>query len=317
MKNELCLITCLLATACGSAYAQTGRGFNGRWDLTLKNATDSYPSWLEITDSGGTPSVRIQGRVSSVHPAQDVRLTGAHLKFTSSEYVGKVEKVTWDITAAGGKLTGTQTREDGIVAHLTGMPAPALKRAMPAKWSTPEPLFNGKDLTGWEPIVTGEPGKSPANNWKAIDGELVNQAAGANIRTTKTFQDFKLHIEYNCPNDGNSGVYLRGRYEVQVEYEPADENDKLHGMGSVYGFLAPSAELPRKPGQWETFDITLVGRLVTVVRDGVRTIENQEIPGITGGALNSREAEPGPLYIQGDHTGGMKYRNITISVPEK
>ena len=88
-------------------------------------------------------------------------------------------------------------------------------------------------------------------------------------------------------------------------------------MGSIYGFIAPAVEVPRRPGEWETYDVTFVGRNVTVVRDGVTTIENQEIPGITGGALNSNEAQPGPLYIQGDHTGGMKYRNITISVPQR
>jgi hypothetical protein len=151
----------------------------------------------------------------------------------------------------------------------------------------------------------------------AQDGELVNQAAGANIRSTRKFGDFKLHIEYNCPNDGNSGVYLRGRYEVQVEYEKPGLNDKFHGMGSIYGFLAPAAELARRPGEWENYDVTLVGRTVTVVRDGQTTIDRQEIPGITGGAIDSREGEPGPLYIQGDHTGGMKYRNITISVTER
>jgi hypothetical protein len=95
------------------------------------------------------------------------------------------------------------------------------------------------------------------------------------------------------------------------------KNDKYHGMGSIYGFLAPSPALPPKPGQWESYDVTLVGRTVTVVRDGVTIIDSQEIPGITGGAIDSHENEPGPLYIQGDHTGGMKYRNISISAPKK
>lgn len=67
----------------------------------------------------------------------------------------------------------------------------------------------------------------------------------------------------------------------------------------------------------ESYDITLVGRTVTVVRDGQTIIDQKEIPGITGGAIDSHEGESGPLYIQGDHTGGMKYRNITISVPEQ
>jgi hypothetical protein len=110
---------------------------------------------------------------------------------------------------------------------------------------------------------------------------------------------------------------LRGRYEVQVEYEKVDANDQYHTIGSIYGFLAPAIELPRAPGTWETFDITLVGRMLTVVRNKVKTIDDREIPGITGGALDSNEGEPGPFYIQGDHTGGLKYRNITIQLPKE
>jgi hypothetical protein len=151
----------------------------------------------------------------------------------------------------------------------------------------------------------------------AQDGVLLNTQKGANLKTTRKFDDFKLHIEYNCPEDGNSGVYLRGRYEVQVEYEPLSANDEFHRMGSIYGFIAPAGRLKRQPGEWESYDITLVGRNVTVVRNGVTTIDHQEIPGITGGALDSNEAEPGPIYIQGDHTGGMKYRNITISLAKR
>jgi hypothetical protein len=102
-----------------------------------------------------------------------------------------------------------------------------------------------------------------------------------------------------------------------VEYEPLSFNDEFHRVGSIYGFIAPAAELPRKPGTWESFDVTLVGRIVTVVRNGVTIIDHQEIAGTTGGALDSNEGEPGPIYIQGDHTGGMKYRNITVAVPRR
>jgi hypothetical protein len=144
----------------------------------------------------------------------------------------------------------------------------------------------------------------------------LNETKGANLRTTRKFDDFKLHIEFNCPENGNSGVYLRGRYEIQVEYEPVGTENKYHMMGSIYGFLAPAVDSPRTPGQWETFDVALVGRYVTIARNGVTTIANQEIPGITGGALDSNEPQPGPFYIQGDHTGGMKYRNITVSLPK-
>ena len=299
----------LLTAMAGPAQGQSP--FRGRWDLTITAAGQTYPSWMEVSDSG---EVRVVGRVATVHPVQDTKIEAGHLRFTSMEYFGKQIKMTWDLAQAGGKLTGTQKRDTGITGTISGQRAPKLDRKPPAAWSKPEPLFNGRDLTGWEPLVT-EQGKPPENHYKAIGGELVNEAPGANLRTTRKFQDFKLHLEYNCPKDGNSGVYLRGRYEFQVEYEPAGHNGPANGMGSIYGFLAPQKVVPPRPGEWETLDVTLVGRYVTVVRNGVTTMDHLEIPGITGGALDSQEGEPQSLYIQGDHTGGMKYRNITISVP--
>jgi len=287
---------------------EAAQPFAGRWDLTVTTPKDTYPSWMEVTESGGQPQVRVVGRVASVHPATDVKLDGSHLSFTTAEWLDGQIKVTWEFHAAGGKLTGTQKRADGVEGQIAGARAPALKRKAPVAWTKPESLFDGKDTNGWEPDDPSH------NHWVAQDGELVDQAAGANLRTTRKFGDFKLHIEYNCPNGGNSGVYLRGRYEVQVLY---DKSDKLHDMGSIYGFLAPAVDVAPQPGHWESYDVTLVGRTVTVVRNGQTTIDRQEIPGITGGAIDSREGEPGPIYLQGDHTGGMKYRNITISVPQR
>lgn len=241
--------------------------------------------------------VRVVGRVGSVHAVQDVKVDGAHLSFRDGAAM-------WTIDVAGRKLSGHTS--DG---ELTGVPAPRFIAKEYTAWSTPKPLFDGRDLAGWEAD------NAATNHWMAHDGELQNPEPGANLRTTRNFGDFKLHIEYNCPRGGNSGVYLRGRYEVQIEYEPPKKNDVFHGMGSIYGFVPPAAEVRARPGEWEAYDVTLVGRNVTVVRDGVRIINNAEIPGITGGALDSHESEPGPIYLQGDHTGGLKFRNITMSLP--
>jgi hypothetical protein len=309
--KPICLLLVMAGLVARPSAAQTPLA--GRWDLTIKTSTDSYPSWMEFSSAKGAPQVRLVGRVASVHPAENLKVNGSHVSFTTSEWFGKTIQVAWDLSLNGDRLEGTQKRQDGVTGRLTGVRATALDRHVSA-WGNPEPLFDGKDTNGWEPLIT-EPGKPVESHWVAQKGELVNTAPGANIRTGRTFQDFKLHVEYNCPKDGNSGVYLRGRYEVQVEYEPPDKNDAQHGMGSIYGFLAPAAKVPLRPGQWESYDITLVGRHVTIVRDGVTTIDNREIPGITGGALDSQEGQPGPIYIQGDHTGGMKYRNITITLP--
>src|SRR5450432_2760534 len=264
--------------------------FAGRWDIVItpqangqnppKNpqSLSPYPDWMELVEKDGGATVRIQARSGGAREIKDFKLEGAHLSLNMAAPNAKGPGSTWELDVKGDKLTGSQKRGETVLAKLAGVRAPS--------------------------------------HWVVKDGELVNEEHGANIRTTRKFEDFKLHIEYNCPDEGNSGVYLRGRDEVQVEYEAGDANDKLHGMGSIYGFIAPAVDVPRRPGEWESYDITLVGRHVTVVRNGVTTIDNQEIPGITGGAIDSREGEPGPLYIQGDHTGGMKYRNIRISLPK-
>jgi Domain of Unknown Function (DUF1080) len=279
--------------------------FSGRWDLSIMTSKGAYPAWMEFADEDGTPAVRMVGRTGSVHAVREAKVEGGRLTF-----IDPTSSRMWQMTVKDRKLSGQAP--DG---QLVGVPAPSLKydvnRNAPVAWSTPEPLFDGRDLDGWVPD------NPAANHWIAENGELQNSQAGANIRTTRKFGDFKLHIEYNCPRGGNSGVYLRGRYEVQVEYEPASKNDAFHGMGSIYGFIPPATVVDPRPGHWEGYDVTLVGRTVTVVRDGVLIIDNAEIPGITGGALDSHEGEPGPIYLQGDHTGGLKFRNINISVRQR
>ncbi len=220
--------------------------FAGRWDITVTTPRESYPGWMELVERGGKPEVRIQPRTGSVHPAAGVELDGAHLVLTVSAADTKAPALTWTLDVKGDKLTGVQ-QSGYAVSQLAGVRAPELKREPPQAWTNPEPLFDGKDLNGWEPTTPSD------NHWVAQDGTLLNTKKGANIKTTRKFDDFKLHIEFNCPEGGNSGVYLRGRYEVQVEYEPLSFNDEFHRVGSIYGFIAPAGKLPRKPGAWESY----------------------------------------------------------------
>lgn len=208
---------------------------------------------------------------------------------------------------SGKTLVGTTTGPDGTAWQWTGERAPSLKRKSDPKWGKPTQLFNGKDLSGWtasDPAATAK--------WKVENGALVSPGHGAELITDAKFEDFKLHVEFNCAPGSNSGVYLRGRYELQIEDDPAPEGPTMR-TGGIYGFLAPAPEQPRKPGEWQTYDITLVGREVTVVQNGQTIIDRQEIPGITGGALNSHEALPEPIYLQGTEAGHVTFRNITIT----
>jgi len=302
----------LLATSVLLLGAAGKNPFSGRWDLTVKTPTAAYPAWVEVVDKDGQPEeARIQPRGGSVRPAHEVKLEGNQLILTVSPAAEDRPAFTWELNLKGGVLTGVVKRGQEVQGQIGGQRAPELKNKPPRNWTNPEALFNGKDLTWWEP------GNPAENHWVVENGELVNRQAGSNLRTTGKFDDFKLHLEFNCPDGVNSGIFLRGRYQVQIEYASEGVNDKIHGMGSIYGYIAPSQDLLNKPGEWEAMDITLLGRWVTVVRNGVTIIDNQEIPGITGGALDSNEEAPGPFNLQGTHAAGIRFRNLTVSVPKR
>lgn len=151
--------------------------------------------------------------------------------------------------------------------------------------------------------------------WRAKNGELVNMTSGANLITERVFSDFKLHLEFKIPAESDSGVYLRGRYEIEIA-DAYGQPPNSHGFGSIYGFLRPVANPARRSGEWQSIDATLIGRRVTVAVNGTEIIDNAEIPGITGGALDSDEGAPGPLLLQGDH-GAISYRNIVVALSQK
>lgn len=303
------------ASVCASlllaSFADAASPFVGRWDFTNSTPGAVGCNWLGVTEKNGALDIWFQPTGGHVYQVKDFKENGSHLSLNLSPPSNGRPALVWELDAKGDKLTGIEKRGDKTTG-LSASRAPELHRPAPKAWSKPEALFNGKNLDGWEPI--GDPSKS---HWVVENGELVNEEHGANLKTTRKFDDFKLHFEVNCPDDANSGVYLRGRYELQLEYVKAGTEPPERSMGSIYGRIAPSVELPRKPGQWETFDVTLAGRTLTVARNGVTTIDHKQIEGITGGALDANEGEPGPFYIQGDHTGGLKFRNITVSVPKR
>ena len=123
--------------------------------------------------------------------------------------------------------------------------------------------------------------------------------------------DFRLHAEFKYPKGGNSGIYLRGRYEVQLEDTLGSEPGIL-GIGAIYGHLVPNELTALGPDRWQSLDITLIGRRVTVVLSGRTVIADQLIPGPTGGAMDSHEGLSGPIYLQGDH-GPVEFREIVIT----
>jgi len=287
---------------------QFNERFLGRWDLTIKDSVGrEMPSWLEIVREQGTCRARFVGRWGNARPLPRIEINGERIVFVSPKTEeGSTNDLVFKGKLMDDTLTGTALGPNHVAWSWTGRPAPTLPRLAVVKWGQAQSLFNGFDFAGWR---SDHPSRS--GSWKVEDHCLVNHSAGANLVTTGSFQDFKLHVEVNCPPNANSGIYLRGRYEVQVEDDSLSEPPSHH-MGAIYGFLAPQPEQARRPGEWQSFDIALLGRFVTVVQNGHTIIDDQEIPGITGGALDSHEELPGPIYLQGDH-GGIAYRNLILT----
>jgi Domain of Unknown Function (DUF1080) len=296
----------LSAIASRSARAQTDQpAIIGRWDLTVEGAGAKFPSWLEVQKSGNRTLVgRFVGQFGSARPISKIEFENNVLRFSiPPQWEQGDQDLHLEGTLAGDHLSGWMTDPAGTRLTWTASRAPKLRRTAPPKWGTPIALFDGTSMAAWE--------TSDDTQWRIVNRVLTNTKAGANLVTRQAFTDFKLHLEFRYPKDGNSGVYLRGRHEVQIEDSGGMEPASVH-LGGVYGFLPPNEDAARKPGDWQTYDITLLGRLVTVVLNGKTVISNQEIPGITGGALDSNEAAPGPLFLQGDH-GPVEFRNIVLT----
>src|ERR1700722_9187430 len=284
------------------------QSFIGRWDLTLKTPLLEYPSWLEITEENGQIKARMVSRWGHARPLPKVEISNGRIMFISpKEEEDRKDDMVFEGKLSGKILTGTTTGPDGTPWQWTGERAPSLERRSAPRWGKPIQLLDGRDLSGW---TMSDP--NATSTWKVESGTLVSPGHGPELISDAKFEDFKLHIEFNCAPGSNSGVYLRGRYELQIEDDPAPEGPPMR-TGGVYGFLAASPEQPGRPGEWQTYDITLVGRVVTVVQNGQTIIDKQEIAGITGGALDSHEALPGPIYLQGSEAGHVAFRNITLT----
>lgn len=281
----------------------------GRWDLEVDSGEGWMPSWLEVKLSGNKALVGyFVGAGGSARPVSEIHEKEGMISFSIPPQWWGNHNMHLTGTVKGNAIEGTILDHMGAAHKFRGEKAPELLYPAPGEWAAPKPLLAENSLKGWVPQQTEK-----ENQWFVEDGILTSPASGVNLMTSASFMDFKLHIEFKYPEHSNSGVYLRGRYEVQVEDSFGKEPASIY-LGGVYGFLTPNENVAKKPGEWQSYDITLVGRRVTVVANGKTIIHNQIIPGITGGALNSREAEPGPILLQGDH-GPVEYRNITIAIP--
>lgn len=294
-------------SAAATQQTMEAKDLIGRWDITVDENGKQLPSWLEVKLSGTRTLVGyFVSSSGSARPVAKVNFANGKFDFTIPPQWEKGDQdfvIKGELTGAG--IEGTIVTSEGKEYKWKGVKAPYLKRTAAPVWDKPINLFNGKDLSGWKAVGN-------TNQWEVKNGILTSPRSGANLISEKTFDDFKLHVEFRYQKGSNSGVYLRGRYEVQIEDSPKDTHPSNVLFSGVYGFLTPSEIEALGPDQWQTYDITLIGRMVTVVVNGKTVINNQEIPGITGGALDSNEGAPGPIYFQGDH-GPIEFRKVIIT----
>lgn len=287
------------------SFAQQINPIEGRWDMVISQEGEELPSWLEIRHSGSRTLVgRFVYAMGSARPISEVKMKDGKFSFAiPPQWEDGNTYMEFEGSMNGDVLKGTMLYTNGQTYNWVATRAPQLEYTKNPKWGKPIKLFNGKDLSGWQAM--GE------NQWIAESGVLKSPKSGSNLVSDQKFNDFKLHLEFKYPQGSNSGVYLRGRYEVQIMDSKGAEPSDVEYSG-VYGFLTPSEVAAKAAGEWQEYDITLIGRRVTVVANGTTVISDQIIPGITGGALDSNEGEPGPLYFQGDH-GPIEFRNIIVT----
>jgi hypothetical protein len=304
----LTILILLSSTAAQSPQPGFADVVLGRWDLTVQGPDGPYPSWLEIRLRKETELMgRFVGRFGSMRHITQIEYRDGELLFrVPVQYEQNSSDLVFKARLVGDRLEGTTEAADGKPLTWAAVRATDLKRSAPPKWGKPIQLLNGKDLTGWKLR-----GNSKGNCWSVTGGSLSNTVPCVDIITERKFTDFKLHLEFNIVEKSNSGVYLRGRYEVQIQDDIGKATDSLR-MGGLYGFIRPSVNASGRPGEWQSYDITLIGRRVTVTLNGKTIIDDVEMPGITGGALDSEESAAGPIMLQGDH-GKIAFRSIIIT----
>ena len=301
-------VVALAVTAAPAALAQKNP-FLGKWNITGHGAESNYVYWLEVREEGGKPSAMFLNRGGSPMPAENVKLAGGELAFTLAG--GRSGRPGPEIrlkAEPGDRITGT-VKSGNQTVSVAGVRPPkwgAYDANARHKLGKPVELFDGKSLDAW----TAQHKEKPIG-WKVEGGVMMNEPHGNNLVSKEKFQDFKIQAEYKVEKGSNSGIYLRGRYELQV-LDDNGRDPESHGHMAIYARKAPDTNASKPAGEWQSMEATIVGNRVTVTLNGKKVHDNAAIEGITGGALDANELEPGPIMIQGDHEK-VWFRKVTVT----
>lgn len=332
--------------ACTQVASADDRDFNGRWDLIVHNnpnCTVTCAWWLEITGAS-TPAQKVTFvgfSDGSLHELPDATIKDGVMHFAYDRPVGggrgpasgtpvaggaapggvtpagapgagagrgptPAQHIDYEIRYVNGKLDGRMIGGKNLT--FTGERAPVIDEHDDGAWvkGTPIVLFNGKDLTGWTGIRT-----ESAEGWTVDNGILTSRGHADDLVTKEKYWNFELHAEYALEERSNSGIGLRGRYEVQIASDYG-RPPNMHGTGALYTRILPVVNAGKPPGEWQTYDIRLVGMEVTTILNGVKLYERAVIDGLTGIAYDPYEGKPGALELQGDH-GAVRFRNLVLT----
>ena len=305
MKVSRLLLSFLFVFTLSISSAQDYKALEGRWNLTIDFNDKELPSWLEIRHSGHKTLVgRFVFAFGSARPIAEVEYSGTSFSFEiPPQWEPGNRNMEFKGEKVGAELKGNMVYTDGKSYSWTATKAPDLEYVDNPNWGEKIVIFNGKDLSGWT-----HDGPKP---WKVENGLLVCKGGISNIISEQKFKNFKLHAEFRYPEGSNSGIYLRGRYEVQITDSKGMEPSDIQ-FGGVYGFLTPNEMAAKNAGEWQSYDIILIGRRVTIIANGTPIIMDQIIPGMTGGAIDNKEDAPGPFMIQGDHQA-VEFRSFEVT----
>jgi len=299
-KLYLCFLHLITPTWAGDEQ------FNGRWDIKVINEPRSRAWWLEVNGAGtGALKGRFVGFPGGdTNDIPEMSIAGGELTF---RWDRNKDHQVYRARLKGDKLEGTFESGDQRLQWV-GVRAPKITDKDDGSWRAGKPvkLFDGKSLAGWQAMIPGKP-----LGWTVKDGIMMNEPPANNLISEKKFWNFDLHADFRVSPESNSGIGLRGRYEVQI-LDDYGRPPNTHGNGALYSRILPTANASRRPGEWQTFDIRLVGRQVSVTLNGKKIIDKGEIEGLTAMANNPDEGERGPITLQGDHRA-VEFRSLVVT----
>jgi hypothetical protein len=324
--------TTLFATNPCESFNDWEDSFIGMWGIDI---VGGGVGWLNVHEEQGLLDGELLWVGGSVLPVSHIYVVDEHTLVVTRTDELTLKKnglaterkhiKTWTlrITKTGDEISGTMSGPswDGKGEQINQFKGKRMPPVGPKPdlnsltYGKPIKLFNGKDINDWRPVNPNQP-----NGFEVVNGTLRNDPVQpetgdhlyyGNLRTEQEFGDFNLKLEVNVPKGNNSGIYLRGLYEIQVVDSYGLELDS-HNMGALYSRITPSEAAEKQGGEWQTFDITLIDRHVTIILNGKKIIDNQPVNGPTGGAISSDVFAPGPICLQGDH-GNVAYRNIVLT----